>query len=527
MPVGPYPTFGDCVTAQKATYRKKNPDWTEEHLNQVAGAVCGQMEKQMQQGFRVTYQAKFESYSKDDHHFIKVWNIDDSWNRNGWAVTPQARAKSLSSFFEQPLLGPPELSDEHVVDAAPWHPHYGEYAVIGKPVDVINNGATYGIYEITAPKAWDQIQAGELSAVSPSVHILNDVIQPDGKQLITEFTWDHTVFVDVGAFPKAGVTGTCTASDPSLCEFGQAAQAALQRHADEARQDVAGHSPEREGSLTEKKPEDTQGGVFVKNSETPIAQAADAWNTADAPDKFFAVVPDSAKGSDGNKSDRKLPLASVQKKDLDEAIIRDALSRLPQTDFAGTGSSMAAAKAKICSAASSLGLDLPSCQTGQGESKGEHKMLDSEEKTELGCKEAQGKITLDLAQANAKIKELEGRVQARDEAELNEKAAAVFGLEVQAGFAKEEKRTERITELKKFGAPALVEMQAKYTEMAKKIQAAVKPREPHVLKADFAEAVKDPAQASSVEEQIRQARFGQARTAEDVAKLEKAMNWGR
>lgn len=264
----------------------------------------------------------------------------------------------------------------------------------------------------------------------------------------------------------------------------------------------------------------------MENSETPVAQAADAWSTADAPDKFFAVVPDSAKGPDGNKSDRKLPLASVQKKDLDEAIIKNALARLPQTDFAGTGSSMAAAKAKICAAASTLGLDLPSCQSGQGESKGEQKMPDSE-KTEQGCKEAQAKVTADLAQATQKIKDLEARLQARDETELNEKAAAVFSLEMQAGFIKEDKKAERIAELKKFGAPALVEMQAKYTEMAKKIQAAVKPREPHVLKADFAEAVKDPAQASNVEEQIRQSRFGQARSAEDVAKLEKTMNWSK
>jgi hypothetical protein len=526
MPVGPYPTFDDCVTAQKAAYRKKNPDWTEEHLDQVAGAVCGQMEKMMQQGFRVTYQAAFEPFTKDNRNFVKVYGIDNDVNKNAWGVTPEARAKSMRTFFQHPLLGPPELSDVHVFDNVPGHPHYGKWAVIGHPVDFESNSATYPIYEVDVAEAWRRIQAGEMDAVSPSVHINDARYTDDGEQIITDFDWDHMLFVPRGAIEKAGVVGLCSADDPSKCSFRRAVQAAFQGHGLEPsgstpRQNVAGYS--LIGNPTEKKSEDTQGGVFVKNTET-LAQAADAWSTADAPDKFFAIVPDSAKGPDGNKSDRKLPLASIQKKDYDEAIIANALARLPQTDFAGTGSSMAAATAKICQAAHSIGYDPPSCQSGQGEATGEKNMPNSEEKlTEQGCKEAQAKVTMDLAQANQKIKDLEGRIQARDETELNEKVAAVFGLEVQAGFIKEDKKAERITELKKLGAPALVEMQAKYTEMVKKIQAAAKPREPHVLKAEFDEAMKDPAQAANLQEQLRQAQFHRTRTPEDIAKLEAAI----
>src|SRR3990172_6267620 len=50
--------------------------------------------------------------------------------------------------------------------------------------------------------------------------------------------------------------------------------------------------------------------------------AAKAWDTEDAPDGLFAYVPTEAKGKDGKKSLRKFPLASVEKKALDPAILR-------------------------------------------------------------------------------------------------------------------------------------------------------------------------------------------------------------
>jgi hypothetical protein len=566
MPVGPYPTFAACTIAVRAQYAKSHPTWSSEQLDKVAGAVCGQMEKQTSQGLTVAYQAKFEPYSVDERHFVKVYNVDDSWNGNGWAVTPQARKDSLTSFFRQPLLGPEHLSRHHIIDTNPKHPHYGTWAVIGKPVDVINNGQTYGIYEVTVPEAWDMIQAGELGPVSPSVKILAEEEQADGRKLITKFEWDHTLFVDCPAFPKAGVVATCTAADSSLCSFAQSlqsfaqaaenawiAQAELIRHdyeefcrlmkakgltqeeidkawsehlrshksqGESRDKDDAGYSPERAGNPTDRKTDDSTGGGILENSINALAQAADAWSTADAPDKFFAYVPESAKGPDGNKSERKLPLASVQKKGLDEAIIKNALARLPQTE----GVDKAAAKAKICSAANSLGLDLPSCKTGQGQ-QGEPNMPDTPVKDESGCKEAQAKMTSDLAQATQKIKDLEARLQARDEAELAEAALGVVSLEVQAGLVKEDKTTERIAELKKLGAPALKEMQGRFKQLVEKVQAAKAPREPHALKADFDEALKDPAQASSIMEQIRQASVGISRTPEDVAKLEKTISW--
>jgi len=592
MPIGEWPNFAACVRDQKAIYRKKNPTWTEEHLDQVARAVCATIEKNAQgatyappesgdlpahgkailnaaytacrkehpedndanrtscskqawaavknagyhqdssghwlapsrQGMAIQYQARFEPFMKDERHFIKVFNLEDEVNRNNWGVTPEARERSLRSFMNQKLLGPPGLSNEYVTDPNPKHPHFGTWSVIGKPVDVINNGGTYGIYEVTAPKAWLKIQSKELDAVSPSIHINQAEFQEDGSEIITDFDWDHTLFTPVGAIPKAGVVGTCTASDPSLCGFRAAVQAAFHGHTQtqgdraELLTDVAGYSTS--GNPTENKSEDTPGGVFVKISN-PFAQAADAWNTADAPDKFFAIVPDSAKGPDGKKSDRKLPLASVQKKDFDKNIIANALARLPQTDLP-SGFTQASVTSTICRAAHSIGYDPPSCQQGQGEAQGERNMPDSEES---GCKEAQAKLVNDIAQANAKLKELEGTVQAMRDDTLNAKAGTVVDTLIQAGLVSQDKRAEEVTRHKAFGLPALSDMEARYGLLAKKAQA--KPREPHAIRADFGDMLKDPAQAASVQEQVRQAQFNRTRSAEDIARLEAIITAGR
>jgi hypothetical protein len=169
----------------------------------------------------------------------------------------------------------------------------------------------------------------------------------------------------------------------------------------------------------------------------------------------------------------------------------------------------------------------------------------SDKETEQGCKEAQAKLEDRLKALESKfvqgqktedkpnpeqmaqaqeIKDLKARLQARDDAELSEKALGVADLEVQAGLIKEDKKTDRIAELKKFGAPALNDMQARHKVLVEKVQAAKEPREAHRLKADFDDAIKDPAQASSIIEQVRQASFGISRTPEDVAKLERIIS---
>jgi hypothetical protein len=92
-------------------------------------------------------------------------------------------------------------------------------------------------------------------------------------------------------------------------------------------------------------------------SDDVIDLASKAWDTEDAPDKFFAYVPAEAKGPDGKKSLRKFPLASVEKKGLDPAILRNALARFSQAKL--PPSAKAGVRAKILSAIRSWNSDHP------------------------------------------------------------------------------------------------------------------------------------------------------------------------
>ena len=75
---------------------------------------------------------------------------------------------------------------------------------------------------------------------------------------------------------------------------------------------------------------------------------AEAWRSDDAPDELFAYVPAEAKGKGGKKSLRKFPLASVAKKGLDPAILRNALARFSQADL--PAGAKAGVKSKIMGA---------------------------------------------------------------------------------------------------------------------------------------------------------------------------------
>lgn len=175
--------------------------------------------------------------------------------------------------------------------------------------------------------------------------------------------------------------------------------------------------------------------------ESPILKGANAWDTADAPDKFFAYVPDSAKGADGNKSDRKFPLASVEKKDLDEAIIQNAAARLSQANL--PSSAIADVKAKIASAARAVGANIPSLgvvQKGEGLNGGTN--MPSEQKPEDIAK---------LEAATAEIVALKGELAKRDQKiELLERAKPRDALNTEV-----EKLTREVNELREFRAAAI------------------------------------------------------------------------
>jgi hypothetical protein len=82
----------------------------------------------------------------------------------------------------------------------------------------------------------------------------------------------------------------------------------------------------------------------AKQSAPPTDQEGEeeeSWGDASFPDSSFMYVPDSAKGKDGKKSDRKLPVKTADGK-VDIPHVRNALARLNQTQGIP-----AAAKAEI------------------------------------------------------------------------------------------------------------------------------------------------------------------------------------
>jgi hypothetical protein len=303
---------------------------------------------------QLRYEVAAQAIERDGKKYTLIEVIDESECRNKWRINPAGKAHALAGLLQTPLLGPPE------------HGH-GAIDIVGRPVDFESNFHTKVLYEIPDVAHWMKVRSGEWQAVSPQLTFLKAHYEGD-TLVIDDWRFDHVAFVERGAFPNARVKSTCE-DNPALCGFSKAVTAALNEshglepEGSKPRQDVAAYSNNRQGDR-EKTGGHPTGGVIVKNTNqaaTNTLAAADAWNTADAPDKFFAIVPDAAKGPNGNKSLRKIPLASVQKKDLDEAIIANALARLPQTNLP-TGFTQGNVLQAICQAAKSVGYGPPSCQ---------------------------------------------------------------------------------------------------------------------------------------------------------------------
>jgi hypothetical protein len=551
MPIGQYPNWNACMVDQQ---RKG-------HSEESARKMCGFLEHRNRQGMKkidFVYQASFEPYEEQGKRLAKIQVIDLDPNRNNWQVTPSARAKALKTLLDSPLLGPPPEGERgNVSGGLPGSPHEGYWTPVGRFVDFESNHVTRGIAEITKDYAWEKIKSKEWKAVSPS--ILAAVEHQEGDTaVVDDFVFEHVLFVDKPAYPGAGVEGIC---EGDSCNFNQALQAALEcsgaftisqqdlsvmekavqsargilqsleermeiilygkpepepavpplplpdqsQGSKEPRQDGGSYSPERAGKDTRHENRGSTGGGIVEKNTT-VLQAADAWNTADAPDKFFAIVPDEAKGPNGQKSLRKIPLASVQKEDLDGAIIRDAVSRLPQTKIP-QGFREQEVLQKICAAAHSLGLDLPSC-TKQGGSEGDSNM-DSKE-----CGELQARIR-ELEPLQSKVTTLEAKVTGLEtenkelkaykaDIEKRERAAkiqTIVDLKSHCGLIDDKDRAQAMVELEKASAETLDGIERELRTVQARLDSM-----PSGPKAKF-----EKEQAQQHMEDVRQAMYGYRR----------------
>jgi len=450
---------------------------------------------------RMSYEAIGEPFELQGKLFLKIPIMPDGQSLNEWGVTPEARARCASTVLGKKLLGPPtpNIPGDPTVcrTCGPDKPHaqppegWGEY---GHFVDFTNNGKTYGIAEITAPdeEVRQAIRERRLSAVSPSVFPKAGFYDDKGL-IVTDYVFDHVLFVDHPAFHDLSLDEGLMADSPDLtsASWHSALQAAfVPSSAKKARQDVGAQSPTGMQS-TRDKTSDSPGGGIVENS-TPL-QGAQAWDTKDAPDKFFALIL-----ADGT---RKLPLASVEKKDFDVAIVHAAMARWNQTD-----GRTPASKAKICHVAKQLGVDTSTgfCAEQGGKMSTEQGCKDCEQSKKT-ITELQGKLVTTEAGLTALMKWKDETVM---QARLT-KANRIADLEIQIGTLQAKDRDARVKVLVGIDDAALGPLLTNL-ESVGAAQAAIRPPGPKA-KFDFNAPVQGAADAPSFIETRRAAMFGYTR----------------
>jgi len=209
MPVGPYPDFSSCVAAQMKIYREKHPDWTEEHLKEVAGGVCYKIEQQTQGSVGFSYVRPFKHESRQGSLIAEIDVIEHGVNLNQWGVTDESRRRAAESLKHAILLGPSDKDHPGTIfGGPPGAPHEGMwYPIQGKFMETYSNGVTGGKAQIQDPYAEEKIENGEWVAVSPSVHGLAHYDQ-QGNVIFDDFQFQHVLFLPKDmppAYPNMGI----------------------------------------------------------------------------------------------------------------------------------------------------------------------------------------------------------------------------------------------------------------------------------------------------------------------------------
>jgi len=298
----------------------------------------------------IEYFVAAEALRQNDKKYALIEIIDEETSRpceeppdTRVRINPAGKLRALARLMGTPLMGPPELG-------------HAASRVVGSAADWSSNAATKVLYEIPDPADWERMRSGEWGPVSPRMtpsqaHYEGDTL------VLDDWAWDHVAFVPKGAFPNAGVKSTCI-GDPRLCDFipekpyGFYGAVAAALNPEPRR-----YNPMQPtiGDLVGKK---------LSALQNIKVHGATAFDTADAPDDCFAIVPEAARGPRGDKSLRKLPLVSVARKQFDPVIVRNALTAFKDAAeeiLSGTGVAKADALGKICYAARELGIDNPLC----------------------------------------------------------------------------------------------------------------------------------------------------------------------
>lgn len=152
----------------------------------------------------------------NDGNMATFYVMNTGVNRNRWSVTEDALEQALLTLIGKPLgCGPNYSTDRHYQDQL----LLGEFVETSKP-----NGYALGEARIDDVECWLRLTSGEWGPVSVVVTsylekcsvcgldltglddpFIHDCILEGGHLVVESFTFDRVDFVDVPAYPQAGL----------------------------------------------------------------------------------------------------------------------------------------------------------------------------------------------------------------------------------------------------------------------------------------------------------------------------------
>jgi len=168
------------------------------------------------EGLQVAYAARFEPIIDGDRVFAKIYAIDLSQCKNKWRVTKEAMEQAAKTLLDAKLLGPPPPGEEGDIVESTCKEHLGKWKEVGRFRSYEQNGVTYGLAEVTEPYAAKNVREHKWKATSPKI-IVNAERRENGEIEVTDYKFDHVLFVEDPAFPNAGVVQVC--DSPEACGF--------------------------------------------------------------------------------------------------------------------------------------------------------------------------------------------------------------------------------------------------------------------------------------------------------------------
>ena len=166
------------------------------------------------EGLAVTYAARFDQIVDGARTFIKIHAIDLTRCKNKWRVTKEAMQKAARSILDAKLIGPPPPGEQGNVVVESPACHRGVWKDVGRFLSYSQNGVTFGLGEVTEPYAAENIRSGKWRATSPKI-LINAQRHENGEIVVSDYKFDHILFVDNPGFTNAGVVQVC--DSPEQC----------------------------------------------------------------------------------------------------------------------------------------------------------------------------------------------------------------------------------------------------------------------------------------------------------------------